>query len=232
MILDFSRSGDRATAKAITLTCVSLFFRRCQNSFFDDDLFLEIIVYRVSFVKSRHVGTHEYFRALLTHSLSLSLSPILLQYRDVQETCVKLGFLYPNAKTSDPVQRRADCVTMFRVVGCTCASTLFWCLALAFSRLFCLSLSLSLSRARVQNVVCANDGVLMPLRCVLTRARLHILRATQVPLDVQICLGARKTSLAETWDDPARLGKRPRGERRSHVENLRRGRIRPPLCLL
>ena len=86
----------------------------------------------------------EYFRALLTHSLSLS--PILLQlYRDVQETCVKLGFLYPNAKTSDPVQRRADCVTMFRVVGCTCASTLFWCLASAFSRLFCLSLSLSLS---------------------------------------------------------------------------------------
>ena len=84
----------------------------------------------------------EYFRALLTHSLSLS--PILLQlYRDVQETCVKLGFLYPNAKTSDPVQRRADCVTMFRVVGCTCASTLFWCLASAFSRLFCLSLSLS-----------------------------------------------------------------------------------------
>ena len=84
----------------------------------------------------------------VTHSLSLSLSPILLlQYRDVQETCVKLGFLYPNAKTSDPVQRRADCVTMFRVVGCTCASTLFWCLALAFSRLFCLSLSLSRARA-------------------------------------------------------------------------------------
>ena len=44
--------------------------------------------------------------------------------------------------------------------------------------------------------------------------------------------GRTKNFLAETWDDPARLGKRPRGERRSHVENLRRGRIQPPLCLL
>ena len=92
---------------------------------------------------------------------------------------------------------------------------------------------LSLERgARTRYYMCTNDGVRMPVRCVLTLARLHILRATQVSLDVQICLGARKTSLAETWDDPARLGKRPRGERRSHVENLRRGRIQPPLCLL
>ena len=178
----------------------------------------------------------------VTHSLSLSLSLSdmrrrrrrrLLLHRDVQETCVKLGFLYPNAKTSDPVQRRADCVTMFRVVGCTCASTLFWCLSPPrpfLSPFFFLSLERAARGTRYY--MCTNDGVRMPVRCVLTLARLHILRATQVSLDVQICLGARKTSLAETWDDPARLGKRPRGERRSHVENLRRGRIQPPLCLL
>ena len=86
------------------------------------------------FLVSRH-GTHASIFGRYSFSLSLSLSDMrrrrrrLLLHRDVQETCVKLGFLYPNAKTSDPVQRRADCVTMFRVVGCTCASTLFWCLS-------------------------------------------------------------------------------------------------------
>ena len=93
----------------------------------------------------------------VTHSLSLSLSLSdmrrrrrrrLLLHRDVQETCVKLGFLYPNAKTSDPVQRRADCVTMFRVVGCTCASTLFWCLSPP--RPFLSPFFFSLSRARAR----------------------------------------------------------------------------------
>ena len=87
------------------------------------------------FFSFRDMGRMRVFSGV-THSLSLSLSDMrrrrrrrLLLHRDVQETCVKLGFLYPNAKTSDPVQRRADCVTMFRVVGCTCASTLFWCLS-------------------------------------------------------------------------------------------------------
>ena len=136
MILDFSRSGDRATAKAITLTCVFFFF----FFFFwlDDDFLFFFRLERSSFasffmcrVVSRH-GTHASIFG--RYSFSLSLSPTrrrrrLLLHRDVQETCVKLGFLYPNAKTSDPVQRRADCVTMFRVVGCTCASTLFWCLS-------------------------------------------------------------------------------------------------------
>ena len=170
----------------------------------------------------------------VTHSLSLSLSnttPIQQgRPRDVRETRVPVPERKDERSRATKSGLRDDVSS--RRVHARVDSFLVSRLGF-FSPFLSLSLSLSLSLARARtNVVCANYGVLMPLRCVLTRARLLILRATQVPLDVQICLGARKTSLAETWDDPARLGKRPRGERRSHVENLRRGRIRPPLCLL
>ncbi|CAL6419815.1 unnamed protein product [Bathycoccus prasinos] len=62
MILDFTKSGDKSTAKAITLA-------------------------------------------------------------DVQETCLKHGFLYERSTSSDPTARRADVVALFRVLGCTSLST-------------------------------------------------------------------------------------------------------------
>ncbi|CAL6421738.1 unnamed protein product [Bathycoccus prasinos] len=62
MILDFTKSGDKPTAKAITLA-------------------------------------------------------------DVQETCLKHGFLYERSTSSDPIARRADVVALFRVLGCTSLST-------------------------------------------------------------------------------------------------------------
>ena len=177
----------------------------------------------------------------VTHSLSLSLARALryatttttttLTTQDVQETCVKLGFLYPNAKTSDPVQRRADCVTMFRVVGCTCASTLFWCLSPP--RPFLSPFFLSLERAARYTLLHVYERWCAYACAVCTNARASPHFTCHAGLSRRSNLpGRTKNFPRRTWDDPARLGKRPRGERRSHVENLRRGRIQPPLCLL
>ena len=150
MILDFAKSGDKASARAITLACVYFFF------FFILFLFrprplggeMEDIFFQVS------LSAFFFFfgRALLMLLFSLSL--FLFCYRDVRETCVKYGFLYANSKSSEPLARRADSVALFRVLGCTCVSfsfaSFFFLSFFFFIHVFSLSLSLSSSFDRTK----------------------------------------------------------------------------------